>query len=287
MCAERSRSDGHNAFIRPSKVVRAQQRATRRRFLAGGLGTLTVGALASVSRAAPASAKADAASGYSLPTYLSRVDWGCDESLSKGADGKRLFPVTFYAVQKVTVHHTASYTPGSRRQAIKLVRQVYEEHTVDQEFGDIGYHLLIDPDGTVYEGRYSGGTSFPVYDVHPAESPGAPRAVNGAHTYQFNAGNIGIAMLGDYSDEPPSDAAFWSLELVLAMIAANTGLRADGKGTYANPITQRSALVPNICGHRHFAQTDCPGQALLDYMSDLRSGSRQLSVQFDPGTWLA
>lgn len=277
-----------SAFVRASRQARAERHlATRRRFIAGSLGTLTVGALASVAGASSALARSDAASGYSLPTYLSRKDWGCDESLSKGPDGKRLFPVVFYGVQRITVHHTASWTPWSRDEAIDLVQTVYRQHTVDQEFGDIGYHLLIDTEGTVYEGRYSGGTRFPIYDVHPSQTTGAPKAVNAAHTYQYNAGNIGIAMLGDMDDGGFTDAAAWSLELVLAMIAANTGVRADGKSHYDNPVTHKTHDGPNICGHQHFAQTSCPGENVLNYLSHLRSGARELSVQFNKGTWLA
>jgi hypothetical protein len=275
------------AFQRPSRVARAERRATRRRFLAGGLGTLAAGAAVALGNAAPASATTNPESPYSVPRYRSRRDWGCDESLSKEADGKRIWPVEFYPVQKITVHHTASYTPWGEDEAAELVRTIYHEHAVEQSFGDIGYHLLIDPDGIVYEGRHSGGTSFPIYDIHPSQASRPPRAVVGGHTFQYNVGNIGIAMLGDMDAGGCTDAAWWSLELVIAMIAANTGITADGKSVYSNPVTQVSADVPNICGHRHYAQTDCPGGAMMGWMKDLRAGVRSLAAEMPAGTWLA
>jgi hypothetical protein len=251
------------------------------------LGTIAAGAAVALGNASPASASTLPASPYSLPLYLSRRDWGCDESLAKEPDGNRIWPVEFAPVQKITVHHTASYTPYGADEAAELVRSVYYEHTVDQEFGDIGYHLLIDPDGRVYEGRYSGGTSFPIYDVHPSQAAGAPRAVVAGHTYQYNLGNIGIAMLGDMDGDGCTDAAWWSLELVIAMIAANTGVTADGRSTYSNPATQKSVDLPNVCGHQHYAQTDCPGSTMMGWMKDLRAGSKKLQVEMPAGVWLA
>jgi hypothetical protein len=286
MSAVRSPEDPDAAFQRPSRIARAERRATRRRFLAGGLGTLAAGAAVAIGNAAPASASTTE-SPYRVPTYLSRRDWGCDESLAKGPDGTRIWPVEVAPVQKITVHHTASYTPYGADEAAELVRAIYYEHTVDQEFGDIGYNLLIDPDGRVYEGRYSGGTSFPIYDVHPAQASSPPRAVIAGHTYQYNVGNIGIAMLGDMDAGGCTDAAWWSLELVIAMIAANTGISADGRSTYSNPVTQKSLELPNVCGHQHYAQTDCPGTTMLGWMKDLRSGSHQLQVEMPAGVWLA
>ena len=107
------------------------------------------------------------------PTYLNRPAWGADERLRLGSTGEVAYPVAFYPVQKITVHHTASWTPWTPEDSVELVQAVYREH-VAQDFGDIGYHLLIDPLGVVYEGRYSGGTSFPIYETYPGWTSHAP-----------------------------------------------------------------------------------------------------------------
>ena len=53
-------------------------------------------------------------------------------------------------------------------------------------FGDVGYNFMIGSDGTIYEGR--------------------PLQYEAAHVGGHNAGNVGVAFLGDYSSKPLSDA---------------------------------------------------------------------------------
>ena len=120
------------AFQRPSRLARAERRATRRRFLAGGLGTLAATAAVTIGSGSPAGATTTPATPYSLPPYRSRRDWGCDESLALDEEGKRIWPVEFYPVQKITVHHTASYTPWSPEEA--------EERRPEDPADDPGQH---------------------------------------------------------------------------------------------------------------------------------------------------
>ena len=51
-------------------------------------------------------------------------------------------------------------------------------------WGDIGYNYLVDPQGTVYEGR-AGGTD-----------------VVGHHSYPFDVGSVGVGLLGAPGDTP-------------------------------------------------------------------------------------
>ena len=99
--------------------------------------------------------------------YRNRAGWEADESLRFGSDGTELFPTAFFDVQTFTVHHTvmanADPTPAA------TVRAIYVAHTVAQNFGDIGYHLLVDQQGGVYEGRLVGPD--PVPRVRPPRGP--------------------------------------------------------------------------------------------------------------------
>ena len=86
--------------------------------------------------------------------YRSRAGWEADESLRFGPDGTELFPTAFFPVQTFTVHHTV--TANADPTPAATVRAIYVAHTVAQGFGDIGYHLLVDQQGGVYEGRGRG-----------------------------------------------------------------------------------------------------------------------------------
>ena len=94
-------------------------------------------------------------------TYLSRAGWGADESLRFEPDGTEKFPPAFFDVQTLTVHHTV--TANSDPDPAATVRAIYFFQCITEDFGDIGYHLLIDQAGTVYEGRYSGPDPLPVF----------------------------------------------------------------------------------------------------------------------------
>ncbi len=41
-------------------------------------------------------------------------------------------------------------------EAIAAIQQIYKYHTLDRDFGDIGYNFLIDHLGNIYEGRAGG-----------------------------------------------------------------------------------------------------------------------------------
>lgn len=222
-----------------------------------------------------------------LPVYRNRVMWGAEETLRFDGAGAVSYPMAFFPVQKVIIHHTASWVSGDLEgvDAADLVQQAYREH-VARDFGDIGYHLLIAPDGSVYEGRYSGGVSFPLYDNYPGNDPGGPRLVNAAHTYNHNAGNVGIAVMGDFEIQDLNPAAWSSLVTTVALICANTGLDPHGESLYLNPINRLERVMPNICAHRSLAGTYCPGAAIWDRFDELRFSVTSLVERLDTSTWL-
>ena len=123
--------------------------------------------------------------------YRDRAGWEADETLRFGPDGTELFPTAFFDVQTFTVHHTV--TANADPTPAATVRAIYVAHTVAQNFGDIGYHLLVDQQGGVYEGRWSGADPVPVFGPRG----GRPLMCNAAHVGGFNAANVGIALLGD------------------------------------------------------------------------------------------
>jgi hypothetical protein len=199
-------------------------------------------------------------------SFQSRAAWGADESLRFGPDGTETLPTEFFPVQALTVHHTV--TPNNDPDPAATVRAMYHFHTVGQAWGDIGYHLLIDEAGTVYEGRWSGDDPVPVFGGPPQDEP---QMSNGSHVGGFNAGNIGVALLGDLTAGGPTQAARDSLVEVLAALAAETGLDPLAEVDYVNPINGSTRRVPVISGHRDWAATACPGDTFHPTLPGVRN----------------
>ncbi|MFI5843714.1 peptidoglycan recognition family protein [Catenuloplanes sp. NPDC051500] len=209
-----------------------------------------------------------------LPAYLSRAAWGADETLRFAADGTELWPAKFYPVQTLTVHHTGLYEHNDDPDPAGTVRAVYYDDCVVDDYGDIGYQLLIDANGAVYEGRVSGDDGFPVYDreLHMA---------NGAHVGSFNAGNIGIVLLGRFTSVQPTPAARESLVKVLALLSKVSGLDPAGTTAYLNPGNGLGGQVRTVQGHRDWAAigagpTECPGDAFHPTLESIRRDAAAL-----------
>lgn len=195
--------------------------------------------------------------------YLSRPAWGADEA-KRYKDGKVNSPEVYYPLQSITVHHTD--TPNADPDPASTVRGIYEYHAVTLDWGDIGYHFLIDEAGTVYEGRYSGDDLVPAFN-----SDG--NLVTAFHTAGFNSGNLGIALIGDLVAQAPTDAAKASLIRLIKVIARFKGLDPQAKITYTNPVNGVKKDVTTVGGHRDWIRTDCPGQTMYDLLDEVRAAT--------------
>ncbi|GAB3210688.1 peptidoglycan recognition protein family protein [Marinactinospora thermotolerans] len=194
--------------------------------------------------------------GLSLPPvhYVTRAGWGADESLRFDGAGNELWPAEFSPAQTITVHHTALAVNGDPAAA---VRAVYHLHAVEQAWGDIGYHLLIGPDGTIYEGRYSGEDQVPVFAGLPVGT--GAEVVTAGHVGGYNSGNIGVCLLGDFTGEMPTQAAQDSLVRVLALLCLVTGVDPRARIEYVNPVNGQAITVHGVSRHRDWLTTECPG----------------------------
>lgn len=195
--------------------------------------------------------------------YLSRPAWGADES-KRYKDGKVNTPEAYYPLQSITVHHTD--TPNADPDPAATVRGIYEYHAVTLDWGDIGYHFLIDEAGVVYEGRYSGDDLVPAFDKDG-------NLVTAFHTAGFNSGNLGIALIGNLVAQPPTDAAKASLIRLIKVITRFKGLDPQAKITYTNPVNGVKKDNETISGHRDWLQTDCPGQTMYDLLAEVRTAA--------------
>ncbi|MET7681886.1 N-acetylmuramoyl-L-alanine amidase [Streptomyces sp. NPDC005423] len=195
--------------------------------------------------------------------YLSRPAWGADES-KRYKDGKVNSPEAYYPLQALTVHHTD--TPNGDPDPAATVRAIYEYHAVTLDWGDIGYHFLIDEAGLVYEGRYSGDDPAPAFDADG-------NVVTAFHTAGYNSGNLGIALLGTLVDQGPTDAAKASLIRLVKAVSRVKGLDPRAAITYTNPVNGVTKDVTTVGGHRDWLRTDCPGQTMYGLLDEVRAAA--------------
>jgi len=203
-----------------------------------------------------------AATASGLTSIVSRAEWGADES-------ERTWDPEFATPQKFIVHHTAGSDGGDNPAA--TVRAIYYYHAVSLGWGDIGYNYLIDPAGTIYEGRYGGDGAI------------------GAHTYDdirdinFNQNTIGIALLGTFEDEAPTDAAIDALERLIGEKAAAFAISPTGSG----PLDYFDEDLPNVIGHRDVDATLCPGAVLHSQLEAIRAAAADIAGDVELNNWSA
>ena len=199
---------------------------------------------------------------YRLGTIevVSRTEWGCPDG-----QGSRWTPA-YTPITHTIVHHTA----GSNEAAdwATAVLNVWQFHTVDRDWGDIGYNYLIDPNGVVYEGRAGGDGAL------------------GAHFSCRNTNTVGVALLGTYSGTPPTPAALNSLKAVLRELLTRFALDPSAI-TLHSPST---LTMPTISAHRDgnpavvlgrtCTVTSCPGDALYALLPGFRTELTAPPVQF-------
>ena len=191
------------------------------------------------------------------PPIVSRAEWGADESMRTGE------PAYARRLEGAFVHHTVSGNDYSAAEAPAVVRGVYAYHVQARGWGDIGYNVLIDRFGTIYEGRF-GGVEQPVI---------------GAQAMGFNTGSTGVAVLGTFAAGAPPQAAFDALDALLAWrldlahIDPLGTREAVSRGSSLYP-EGAVAQIPNLAGHRDVQTTDCPGDGVYSQLPVIRERVR-------------
>jgi hypothetical protein len=174
---------------------------------------------------------------------VTRAGWGADET-------KATARPEFSRAQALTVHHTV--TANDDPDPAATVRAIFDLHAVHNDWGDIGYHFLVDGQGRIYEGRASGSDGLPAHNT-------AQEAVTGFHTAGFNTGNIGIALLGDMDEAAPTAAARRSLTRLLAVLARMHGIDPLAASTYTSASGTSRGTASALNAHGFWTSTECPG----------------------------
>jgi N-acetylmuramoyl-L-alanine amidase len=194
-----------------------------------------------------------------------------------GAQAPREAP-DYGEVHLAFVHHTVTANDYSIEESASIVRGMQHYHRNVLGWDDIGYNLLVDRYGQVFEGR----------------AGGIDQAVIGAQAQGYNSLSTGIAVIGTHTSLGITSAAFEALAAVLAWKLSLQGLPTDGEVTVTStggPLNRYRAGTPvrlfRISGHRDGDQTACPGEALYGQLPALRSRAGQLVGRFAQATGLA
>ena len=143
-------------------------------------------------------------------------------------------------ITRLTVHHSATIAQTGRSTTIASLRAIQTEQQRGRQWGDIGYHFLVDPDGRVWEGR-----RIRWQGAHAGDS-------------ERNKGNVGICLLGSYIPKEqgaPPPRQVEALERLIVTLCDQHSIPAEGVHT-----------------HRELKeQTECPGPYLQTAVARFRS----------------
>lgn len=131
------------------------------------------------------------------------------------------------AIKRIAIHHTVTSSSSS------AVAHIAKYHVDALGWPGIGYHFVIDGDGAVYQTNELSTVSY--------------------HVGEFNAITLGIAMLGDFTNEWPTPGQIRSCNWLLKELRNN--------------ILPLNDLELNQ--HRDISATSCPGRTAPEWFSQL------------------
>lgn len=207
-------------------------------------------------------APAPGAPAVPMPLIHSRAEWGAAEREATWQ------PQYAPQVKAVVFHHTATsndYAPGD---VPKILRAIFQYQTVSRGWGDIGYNVVVDRFGRLWEGR-AGGLSRPVI---------------GAQAGGFNTGTAGIAYLGNAVSTPVTRAAIeasarytaWKFTLGPTAIDPHGTVSLTGGGSTSRYPVGTTITVPRVFPHRQTSPTQCPGDQGMLALPAIRDRAAQL-----------
>lgn len=206
------------------------------------------GDTAAISPAALNSAGTVYDTGFNGLKITTRKGWGADESLMK-------WKPEAITIKGAVVHHTQGNYSYTQAQSAAQVRIIYNYHAKTLGWGDIGYNLIVDKYGGVWEGR----------------SGGLTKAIKGAQAYGANSETFGISIMGDFTSVAPPTAARKAMSNAIAWKLQTHGIKSVS-GTIRVPGSDlKGRNVPVVSGHRDIGGTDCPGNAFYAQMGTVRS----------------
>ena len=141
-----------------------------------------------------------------VPPIVTRDEWGASKCPPRATPA-------YGQVQLAFVHHTVTANDYAPTDSAAMVRAVCIYHRNSNGWNDIGYNLLVDKYGQVFEGR-AGGIDAPVV---------------GAQAQGYNAQSTGIANLGTFSTIGQTTAGLDALARIVSWKLAVHGVPPTGQ----------------------------------------------------------
>jgi hypothetical protein len=195
------------------------------------------------------------------PPIIPRAAWGADQVPPRAAPA-------YGVVQMAFVHHTVTANDYTPDQSASIVLAIAKYHRDTNGWNDIGYNLLVDQYGQVFEGR----------------AGGVEQAVIGAHAQGYNSQSTGVAVLGTFSDVPIPEAAMAAIAQLLGWKLSLHGVPCEGAltivsggGSLNRYPSGTPVALQRISGHRDGDATACPGDALYAQLPELRRRAAALA----------
>lgn len=162
------------------------------------------------------------------------------------------------------VHHTVDRNDYTKSEVKAIVQDIYIFHAQERGWGDIGYNLLVDRFGGIWEGRDEGAANM---------VQAASQAV-GAHTSDFNYATFGVSIIGSFHlDDKPTEAAIQSVASVIAWEFNALGIvNVYDTFSYLGLIQQRITGHGDESHHVYGANdTLCPGVHVSEELPRIRT----------------
>lgn len=174
----------------------------------------------------------------------SQPGWSPSESVPSGVTARstwargepipaRMDPMR--PIHRITIHHDGMPPVAltSRADVATRLEAIRVSH-LKRNFGDIGYHYIVDPMGGVWQGR--------------------PMNWQGAHVANQNEGNIGVLCLGNFETQRPTEAQINAMHHLVR-----------------SQMSQYRVGVHSVYTHRELGPSICPGRNLQAHMASARA----------------
>lgn len=135
---------------------------------------------------------------------------------------------------RLTIHHTGeeSHCETGCNAAASHIETILRSH-LERNYGDVGYHMLVDASGRVWEGR--------------------SLAYEGAHVLNENERNIGVVFLGNFETRPVPKKQLATLNRLVAATCRHFDIKPH-----------------RIFGHRELGRSLCPGTDMCKHVGRLK-----------------
>ena len=160
---------------------------------------------------------------------------------------------------KIIIHHTAvNYDHNWTIEDVKKeIQDIYKYHTINRDFGDIGYNFLIDQMWNIYEWRAGGKWAV------------------GMHASNNNVTSIWICLMWNFQNDTPTVEQMEALVNLTTAIAKYYHIDPHGYTyTFSTNNDKEPYVVatknPNIMWHKNVKATACPWANLYKFLPRIR-----------------